>query len=155
MHRDHPTMTRGLTPREDIPLGDNGHGPQRKSACTVTSKKPTRVAAPSPRASLERRTVCGRTEQRRPPVSKRYGTKVRMVWGSFLIAAAALKTPTRNGFNALGVNLTSHRLLLSPVVLRPTLPSRAPLSSAAKHTASTETPPHHLLCLFARVLYVC
>jgi len=32
--------------------------------------KPTRLAAPSPRASLGRRTVCGRTEQRRPPVSK-------------------------------------------------------------------------------------
>jgi len=26
-------------------------------------------------------------------------------WGSFLIAAAALKTPTRNGHNAQGVNL--------------------------------------------------
>ena len=69
-------------------------------------KKPTCVAAPSPRASLGRRTVCGRTEQRRPPVSKRYEIKVRMVWGSFLIAAAALKTPTRNGYNAQGVNLT-------------------------------------------------
>jgi len=69
-------------------------------------KKPTRVAAPSPRASLGRRTVCGRTEQRRPPVSKRYETKVRMVWGSFLIAAVALKTPTRNGNNTRGVNLT-------------------------------------------------
>ena len=36
-------------------------------------------------------------------------TKVRIVrgylWGSFLIAAAALKTPTRNGHNAQGVNL--------------------------------------------------
>jgi len=32
------------------------------------------------------------TEQRRPPVSKRYETKVRMVWGRFLIAVAALKT---------------------------------------------------------------
>jgi len=63
--------------------------------------KPTRVAAPSPRASLGRRTVCGRTEQRRPPVSKRYETKVRMVWGSFLIAAAALKTPTRNCYNII------------------------------------------------------
>jgi len=72
----------------------------------VSPKKPTRVAAPSPRASLGRRTVCGRTEQCRPPVSKRYDTKVRMVWGSFLIAAAALKTPTRNGSNAQGVNLT-------------------------------------------------
>jgi len=30
----------------------------------------------------------------------------RAVWGSFLIAAAALKTPTRNGYNAQGVNLT-------------------------------------------------
>jgi len=30
-----------------------------------------------------------------------------MVWGgSFLIAAAALKTPTINGYNAQGVNLT-------------------------------------------------
>jgi len=31
-----------------------------------------------------------------------------MVWGSFLIAiaAAALKTPTRNGYIAQGVNLT-------------------------------------------------
>jgi len=48
-----------------------------------------------PRESVGRRTVCGRTEQRRPPVSKRYETKGRMVWGSFPIAAAALKTPTR------------------------------------------------------------
>jgi len=29
-----------------------------------------------------------------------------MVWGSFLIAAAGLKTPARNGHNALGFNLT-------------------------------------------------
>jgi len=29
-----------------------------------------------------------------------------MVCGSFLIAAAALKTPARNGDNAQGVNLT-------------------------------------------------
>jgi len=79
------------------------------STCRGTThcpKKPTRVAAPSPRASLGRRTVCGRTEQRRLPVSKRYETKVRMVWGSFLIAAAALNTPTRNGYTAQGVNLT-------------------------------------------------
>ena len=69
-----------------------------------TPKKPTCVAAPSPRASLGRRTVCGRTEQRRPPVLKRYETKVRRVWGSVLIAAAALKTPTRNGYNAQGAN---------------------------------------------------
>ena len=36
-------------------------------------------------------------------------TKVRIgrgyLWGSFLIAAAALKTPTRNGYNAQSVNL--------------------------------------------------
>jgi len=38
-------------------------------------------------------------------VSKRYETKVRMRWGSFLISSAALKTPTRNGGNAQGVNL--------------------------------------------------
>jgi len=72
----------------------------------VVQKETTRVAAPSPRASLGRRTVCGRTEQCRLPVSKRYETKVRIVWGSFLIAAAALKTPMRNGYNAQGVNLT-------------------------------------------------
>ena len=41
---------------------------------SMVPKKPTRVAAPSPRASLGRRTVCGHTEQRRPPVSKRYET---------------------------------------------------------------------------------
>jgi len=39
-------------------------------------------------------------------------TKVRIgrgyLWGSFLIAAAALKTPTRNGYNAQGVNLNLH-----------------------------------------------
>jgi len=65
-------------------------------------KKPTRVAAPSPRASLGRRTVCGRTEQRRPLVLERYETKVRMVWGSCLIAAAALITSTRNAYDAQG-----------------------------------------------------
>jgi len=39
-------------------------------------------------------------------------TKVRIgkgyLWGSFLIAAAALKTPTRNGYNAQGVNLNCY-----------------------------------------------
>jgi len=39
-------------------------------------------------------------------------TKVRIcrgyLWGSFLIAAAALKTPTGNGYNAQGVNLNLH-----------------------------------------------
>ena len=56
------------------------------------------VTAPSPRASLGWRTVCGRTKQRRPPVSKRYGTTVRIVWGRILITAAALKTPTIDGY---------------------------------------------------------
>jgi len=70
------------------------------------------VAAPSPKASLGRRTVCGRTEQRRLPVSKL--TKLSLEWygGVFLlrIAAATLKTPTRNGYNAQGVNLTSNEV---------------------------------------------
>ena len=69
-------------------------------SCVVCRVCVSRVAAPSPRASLGPRTVCGRTEQRRPPVSKRNETKVRMAWGSFRIAAAALKTPTRHGYNA-------------------------------------------------------
>jgi len=46
-------------------------------------------------------------------------TKVRIgrgyLWGSFLIAAAALKTPTRNGYNAQGVNLNIR--MSSPVGL--------------------------------------
>jgi len=41
-------------------------------------------------------------------------TKVRIgrgyLWGRFLIAAAALKTPTRNGYNAQGVNLKFSRV---------------------------------------------
>jgi len=78
------------------------------SVSKETDSRDRRMTAPSTRDSLGRRTVCGRTEQRRPPVSKRYETKVRMVWGSFLIAAAAFKTPTRNGYNAQGVNLTTH-----------------------------------------------
>ena len=88
----------------------------------------SRVATPLPRASLGRRTVCGRTEQRRPPGSKRYKTKVRMVWGSFLIAAAVLKTPTRTGYNAQGVNFT----FLTPMELLPDVNS----SSQAPDTAS-------------------
>jgi len=36
------------------------------------------------------------------------GLKVwfQLIWGSFLLAAASLKTPTRNGYNAQGVNFT-------------------------------------------------
>jgi len=42
-----------------------------------------------------------------------------MVWGSFLIAVAALKTPTRNGYNAQGVRV---RVRINPsteTLLRP------------------------------------
>ena len=45
----------------------------------------SRVATPSLRASLGRRAVCGRTEQRRPSVSKRYKTNVRMYGGVCLL----------------------------------------------------------------------
>ena len=42
-------------------------------------------------------------------------TKVRIgrgyLWGSFHIAAAALKTPTRNGYTAQGVNLKFYESL--------------------------------------------
>jgi len=54
---------------------------------------PTRMAAPSPTDSLGLRTVCGRTEQRRLPVLKRYETKFRMVWGVFLLLQQRLKLP--------------------------------------------------------------
>jgi len=37
-------------------------------------------------------------------------------WGSFLIAAAALKTLTRNGYNAQGVNLNLHDIAIANVV---------------------------------------
>ena len=47
--------------------------------------QPTRVVALSPRASLGQRTVCGRTEQRRPPGLKRYETKV-CIFFSFIAA---------------------------------------------------------------------
>jgi len=40
-----------------------------------------------------------------------------MVWGSFLIAAAALKTPTRNGYTAQGVNLTFRFVFGTDIVL--------------------------------------
>jgi len=52
--------------------------------------------------------------------------KVRMVWGSFLIAAAALKTPTRNGYSAQGVNLTVSRLSRS-VLPRPNTSTLRPV----------------------------
>jgi len=62
-----------------------------------------RLAWPHRRRELAsgsvRYAVCGRTERRRPPGSKRCESKVRMVQESFLIAVAALKTPTRHGYN--------------------------------------------------------
>jgi len=61
-----------------------------------------RVDPLAPRLGL---TLNPKPEQRRPPGSKRCETKVRMVWGSFLISIAALQPPTRNGYNAQGVNL--------------------------------------------------
>jgi len=64
-------------------------------------------------------------------------TKLRleMVWGSFLIAAAALKTATRNGYNAQGVNLTWLNLVLG--LTRPLCNARSsltPLLYATHHT---------------------
>ena len=50
-------------------------------------------------------------------------TKVRIgrgyLWGSFLIAAAALKTPTRNGYNAQGVNLNLYASIIYTIQARP------------------------------------
>jgi len=56
------------------------HQPYRQPARqtdTHTPKKPTRVAAHSLSASLGRPTVCGRTEQRRPPGSV---AKLKLEW---------------------------------------------------------------------------
>jgi len=73
----------------------------------LTLRRRNRLAWPHRRRRLASDGVglCGRTEQRRRQGSKRCTTKVRMVWGRFLIAAAALKTPTRHGYTAQGVNL--------------------------------------------------
>jgi len=71
-----------------------------------TQSKETNSRAPSPRASLGRRTVCERTEQHRPPVSKRYETKVRLVWGFFSYCCSnAQNTHEKWLYNAQGVNL--------------------------------------------------
>ena len=96
VHESHIHLLPLPTGEPDAGRGEDLIYPRLRQVCAKEPKKLTRVAAPSQRAGLGRRTVCGRTEQHRPPVSKRYETKVRMVWGSFLIAiaAAALKTPT-------------------------------------------------------------
>ena len=62
---------------------DLGHTAVGRIAPPGSPKKPTRVAVPSLRVSLGRRTVCGRTEQRRPPGSKRYKTKGIHCMGDF------------------------------------------------------------------------
>jgi len=112
-------------------------------------KKTTRVAAPSPRASLGRRTVYGRTEQRRPPVWKRYETKVIMVWGSVLIAAAALKKSTR-AWLAQGVNLKfwGYAGMPAPSDLCPmyTLQGDTPESCAPSFVGMPPPPPPPDLC---------
>jgi len=57
-------------------------------------------------ASQASRATPSSSRTRVDPSFEAYETKVRVVWGSFLIAAAAPKTPTRTGCNAQGVNLT-------------------------------------------------
>ena len=57
--------------------------------------KPTRVAAPSLRASLGRRTACGRTAQRRSQGSKRCETNVSLVWGCFLFCCSSAQNYER------------------------------------------------------------
>jgi len=59
-----------------------------------------------------------------------------MVWGSFLIAAAALKTTTRNGDNAQVVNLT-FRLGLTRLLCRFSAGDEEDLSSF--HVLDTRT----------------
>jgi len=66
------------------------------------------VAEGSPRTAYGMRTHGAVVSRRFRRVTK-LTTKVRIgrgyLWGGVLIAAAALKTPTRNGYNAQGVNL--------------------------------------------------
>jgi len=81
------------------------------------------VAAPSPRASLGRRMrTHGAVVGRRFRSVTKLTTTARIgrgyVWGRFLIAAAALKTPTRNSYNAQGVNLNLNDPLYALTSLR-------------------------------------
>jgi len=122
----------------------------------VNPKKPTRVAAPSPRASLGRRTVCGRMDG----VGRRFrsATKLRLeCYGGvfsyycYCCSAALKKTLTRNGYityNAHKASTTSLRVTarciscLSPASTpAPTaakLPARehSPTRSTARHACS-------------------
>jgi len=60
-----------------------------------------------------------------------------MVWGSFLIAiaAAALKTPTRNGYNAQDVNLTLFNRAVEPNSLLAVLASPSVFFYSPNHLA--------------------
>jgi len=76
-----------------------------------TDSRGRTVAEGLPRTAYGMRTNGAVVGRRFRSVTK-LTTKVRIggrgyLWGSFLIAAAALKTPTRNGYNAQGVNLKS------------------------------------------------
>jgi len=85
-------LTLTLRPRRDpAPVPCNTH--------THTGKASDGVLYAGARSSVGRRF--------------RSVTKLRFEWygGSFLIAAAALKTPTRSDYNARGVNLTIHVFL--------------------------------------------
>jgi len=84
---------------------------QRRSTQTDTktsTKKPTRVAAPSPRLASDG----VRYADARSSVGRRFrsATKLRLEWygGVFLLLLLQQRSkPTRNGFNAQGANLTS------------------------------------------------
>jgi len=55
--------------------------------------------------------VVGRRFRSVTKLTTKVSTGVRgYLWVSFLIAAAAFKTPTRNGYNAQGVNLKYYRV---------------------------------------------
>jgi len=76
--------------------------------------------------------VVGRRFRSVTKLTTKVGIGRGYLWGRFLIAAAALKTPTRNGYNAQGVNLNFRRkaatalpLPLQPVPPPTTLPADA------------------------------
>jgi len=86
--------------------GGVSYKPTEATACATAERN--RLAWPHRRRGLASDGV--RYADARSSVGRRFRsvTKLRIEWcvGSFLIAAAALKTPTRNGYNAQGVNLT-------------------------------------------------
>jgi len=62
-------------------------------------------------------------------------TKVGMVWGSFFIAAAALKTPTRNDYNAQNFNFKLYLLVERPPPPHPAAHSSFICTSTCKKYA--------------------